>query len=183
MAFMDQFITLNIANGDDSVIERWVNQKAKFEAKFTPFLSKNKATIIMANKYHTKSNVSEEEYLIHKHVYNLGIVNVPKIVSYNTEDHVLIMKKVGVTNLSDYYDEDASGVPSEIFSKVSRIILLLTLNGVYYPDITGYNFMMNGDTVWIIDFGHAQLRPCTEITNPHVLNVCNGIQEWNPDFR
>lgn len=137
----------------------------------------------MSNKHYTKNNVSEEEYLIHKHVYNLNIVNVPEIVSYNVEDRVLIMKKVGVTNLSDYYGEDASGVPSEIFSKVSMIILLLTLNGVYYPDITGYNFMMSGDTVWIIDFGHAQLRPCVEITNPHVLNVCNGIQEWNPDFR
>ena len=35
--------------------------------------------------YYTKENVSLCEYKMHKLVYNLHIVNIPKIISYNKE--------------------------------------------------------------------------------------------------
>ena len=34
-------------------------------------------------KYVIKSNVSYEEFKLHKYVYQLGIVNIPRIVSYD----------------------------------------------------------------------------------------------------
>ena len=42
--------------------------------------------------YYTKENVSLCEYKIHKYVYNLNIVNIPKIKSYNKKTKQL--KKV-----------------------------------------------------------------------------------------
>ena len=36
-----------------------------------------------ADVYYTKENVSLKEYKIHAMVYDLGIVNVPKIIHYN----------------------------------------------------------------------------------------------------
>ena len=45
--------------------------------------------------YFTKENVSLCEYKIHKYVYNLNIVNVPKIKSYNRKTKQLKMVRVG----------------------------------------------------------------------------------------
>jgi len=41
--------------------------------------------------YYTKENVSLCEYKIHKYVYNLKIVNIPKIKSYNRKTKQLKM--------------------------------------------------------------------------------------------
>ena len=55
---------------------------------------------------------------------------------------------------------------------------------VEYPDITGYNFMLDkGENLWIIDFEHAKCRDIQEPTDNFVLKFINGTNEWNPEFK
>jgi len=60
--------------------------------------------------YYTKDNVSLSEYKIHKYVYNLHIVNIPKIKSYNRKTKQMKMVRVGMMSVSDYYGETADHV-------------------------------------------------------------------------
>ena len=41
--------------------------------------------------YFIKRGVSLKEYEMHKHVYELGIVNTPKIIAYNRETNTIVM--------------------------------------------------------------------------------------------
>ena len=58
-------------------------------------------------KIYTKENVSIHEYEIHQYVYNLGIVNVPRIIEYNPFTKRMVMVRVGEMNISDFYGEKA----------------------------------------------------------------------------
>ena len=131
------------------------------------------------DKYYVKNNVSEHEYNMQKHVYDLGIVNVPKILYYCAQTQRMAMNRVGKMSISDMYGEDAKLVPDDIFKTISSIIQLLIKHNIVYPDLTGYNFVedTNGE-IWIIDFEHASL-------NEHInsiLSVCSGNKIWNANF-
>jgi tRNA A-37 threonylcarbamoyl transferase component Bud32 len=131
------------------------------------------------DKYYVKNNVSKHEYNMQKHVYDLGIVNVPKILSYCAQTQRMAMNRVGKMSISDMYGEDAKLVPDDIFKTISSIIQLLIKHNIVYPDLTGYNFVedTNGE-IWIIDFEHASL-------NEHInsiLSVCSGNKIWNANF-
>tara|TARA_B100001175_G_C19216990_1_gene498724 strand:- start:56 stop:502 length:447 start_codon:yes stop_codon:yes gene_type:complete len=142
-----------------------------------------------SNSYYVKNNVEHNEYFMHQYVYNLKIVNIPKIIEYDKNKKILIMEKVSNNNLSDNYGEEASDIPDNIFNEVVNIIQTLALNGIEYPDITGYNFIEDSSKlcdklkIWIIDFEHATLMKTSKIENIHIKNFCNGIKEWNPDFK
>ena len=41
--------------------------------------------------YYTKENVSLKEYKIHAYVYDLGIVDIPKIISYDKKTKMMKM--------------------------------------------------------------------------------------------
>ena len=119
-----------------------------------------------------------------KYVYNLGIVKIPEIIEYNEESKIMVMKKVGNSNLSDNYGEDAMDVPDELFTQVVKIVRNLVLHNIEYPDLTGYNFVEDNEgKVWIIDFGHSSLMSTKQIDNIHIQNICNGYKKWNPEFR
>jgi len=136
--------------------------------------------------YYVKHNVEHREYFMQKYVHQLNIVNVPQIIEYDEANRIMVMLKVGKNNLSHNYGEYATDVPSELFDKVVKIVRTLVLHGIEYPDLTGYNFVQDKNTydkIWIIDFEHAALVPLKEITNIHIINICNGKQLWNPDFR
>ena len=131
------------------------------------------------DKYYVKNNVSKHEYNMQKHGYDLGIVNVPKILYYCAQTQRMAMNRVGKMSISDMYGEDAKLVPDDIFKTISSIIQLLIKHNIVYPDLTGYNFVedTNGE-IWIIDFEHASL-------NEHInsiLSVCSGNKIWNANF-
>ena len=139
-----------------------------------------------SKKYmYVKENVSELEYIIHKHVYNLDIIKVPKIYDYNKETKVMKMQKINNMCISDYYGEKSSDISDELFDKIRNIIKLLYENYIEYPDITGYNFIEKDNKVWIIDFGHASFNPSIyqNTSDPFVLKFINGYNGWNPNFR
>ena len=103
----------------------------------------------------TKNNVSLQEYQLQQHVYNLNIVNVPKIIIYDKNTKVMVMEKIENDNISNIYGELSKDITDEIFDKIRSIVNKLYQNNIIYPDITGYNFIEYGNKIWIIDFEHA----------------------------
>lgn len=136
--------------------------------------------------YYVKHNVEHTEYFMQKYVHQLNIVNVPEIIRYDERNKIMVMRKVGNNNLSHNYGENATDIPDELFDTVVKIVRTLVLHGIEYPDLTGYNFVEDANTygkIWIIDFEHAKLAISKDITNIHIINICNGKQIWNPEFR
>lgn len=131
--------------------------------------------------YYTKENVSLCEYKMHKYVYNLNIVNIPKIKSYNRKTKQLKMVRVGTMSLSDYYGETAEHIGDELFARIRNIIQALYDHDILYIDITGYNFIENDNKLWIIDFEHATYNHPRK-TDEFVEKFLEGHNGWNPEF-
>lgn len=130
--------------------------------------------------YYVKENVSAKEYKIHKYVYDLNIVNLPKIIDYNKKTKQMKMEKVGTMNVSDFYGGEAKDISEELFQRIRSIIQTLYDNNILYIDITGYNFIEDGDKLWIIDFEHAKHN--FKKKNAFVERFLAGANEWNPEF-
>jgi tRNA A-37 threonylcarbamoyl transferase component Bud32 len=133
------------------------------------------------NNVYIKQNVTPYEYHMHKHVYDLKIVNMPEIISYNKETKVLIMKKINNLNLSDMHGENESDIEEYLFDEVRKIIKTLYDNNIEYPDITGYNFIEHDGKMWIIDFEHSKIS--SVIKNQFINKFINGLNMWNPEFK
>jgi len=133
------------------------------------------------NNVYIKQNVSEHEYNMHKHVYDLHIVNIPKIIHYNKENKILTMEKIKNLNLSDMHGENSTDIEEYLFDKIRIIIKKLYDNNIEYPDITGYNFIEYENKIWIIDFEHSKIN--NKITNKFINKFIKGLNKWNPEFR
>ena len=132
-------------------------------------------------KYAIKQNVSYEEYKMHTYVYNLFIVNIPRIYKYNKEESTMKMQRIHGDCVANIYGEEIENVPEGIKQQISDILTQLTHHNIEYPDITGYNFIVdNNEIVWIIDFEHACHKK--NITNKFILDSCINITQWNEDF-
>ena len=136
--------------------------------------------------HYIKKNVSLHEYEMHRYVYDLHIVNIPEIISYDKDNKILTMVNINKLNISDMYGENPEDVDEYLFDEIRKIIKKLAEYNVEYPDITGYNFIETkspeGKTLlWIIDFEHSKL--CKTITNKFVKKFIGGLNKWNPDFR
>jgi tRNA A-37 threonylcarbamoyl transferase component Bud32 len=131
--------------------------------------------------YFTKENVSLCEYKIHKYVYNLNIVNIPKIKSYNRKTKQMKMVRVGTMSVSDYYGETGEHIDDELFAKIRNVIQTLYDHDILYIDITGYNFIENDNKLWIIDFEHATYNHPRK-TDEFVEKFLEGHNGWNPEF-
>lgn len=138
-----------------------------------------------------KQNVSYNEYKIQEYVYNLNIVNVPRVILYDKIKNELTMEKINALNLSDFYGEEQSNISNKLFDKVRKIVKKLYDNNIIYPDITGYNFIQDKNGyIWIIDFEHAKFRFYKdendnelEYKEDFVYKFINGLNKWNPEFR
>jgi tRNA A-37 threonylcarbamoyl transferase component Bud32 len=131
--------------------------------------------------YYIKKEVSLKEYEMHKHVYSLGIVNVPKILAYDRDTKIMLMEKVNNMSISDFYGENESDITPELFKKIRKIIKTLYNNNIVYPDITGYNFIEHDKRVWIIDFEHSNFKPL--LRDDFVVEFIDGLDSWNPEFK
>lgn len=131
-----------------------------------------------------KNGVSLKEYEMHKHIYDLHIVNVPKIIAYNRETKTMVMEKINHMCVSDYYGEDADTIQDELFMKIKCIIKTLWENNIVYPDITGYNFIEYNNKVWIIDFEHSNFKPLVKDDDfVEKFITDQKIKKWNPRFK
>jgi len=139
--------------------------------------------MLVGNKnYYIKEGVESHEYEMHKYIYDLDILNVPKIVDYNKTTKSMVMERINGLSLSDFYgEEEARAVPEEMFDQVRDIIKTLVLYNIEYPDITGYNFILDEkEEVWIIDFQHAKRK--NNIRNRFIASFCKGNNRWNRIF-
>jgi len=132
------------------------------------------------DKIYVKNDVTLHEYMMHRYVYDLHIVNIPSIISYDEETKVMTMEKINNMCISDMYGEKAKDISRELFDKVRKIITLLYHNNIEYPDITGYNFIEWDNKLWIIDFEHS--KKSTAINNKFIDSFIRGKNEWNREF-
>jgi tRNA A-37 threonylcarbamoyl transferase component Bud32 len=134
--------------------------------------------------YYIKNGVELHEYKMHKYVYNLGIVNVPKIIHYNKKTKVMAMNKIIGDNLSNIYGENEEDIEPEIFDRVREIIGTLARHNIEYPDITGYNFILdNNNKLWIVDFEHSKYNMDYNKMDEFINYFLEGNNEWNPEFK
>ena len=125
---------------------------------------------------YTKNKVELHEYNMHKYVYDLHIVNIPAIISYNKDTKVMVMEKIDNMNISDMYGEKVGNISKELLDKVRNIIKTLYDHNIGYPDITGYNFIEYDNKVWIIDFEHSYK------IDPFIVKFIKGLNKWNPEY-
>ena len=135
---------------------------------------------------YTKVNVTPYEYALHAHIENIENIKCPKLITYDIFKSTLVMEKINGLNISDFYGENAKDVPNKVFERIQYIIITLYNNNIIYPDITGYNFILDDiGEVWIIDFEHAVISENIKEDikkYPFVMEFINGSNEWNPDF-
>lgn len=128
-----------------------------------------------------KKNVSRNEFMLNRITNFLGIPS-PKVLAYY--DNTLKLEKIKGMSISDFYGEKESDVPEYIFESIRVIIEELLKIGICYPDITGYNFMIDDkEKLWIIDFGHAYVTNPEEKDDEFVTKFINGYNGWNPLFK
>jgi tRNA A-37 threonylcarbamoyl transferase component Bud32 len=134
---------------------------------------------------YTKHNVEESEYKMHQMIYNLNIIDVPKIYKYDKTNKIMVMEKIMNMNISDEYGEDAKNVPKKLFKTMQEIIKKLYYAGIEYPDITGYNFIFCNNKMYLIDFEHS--KPFSNETmhqvDPFVVKFIKGACDWNPIYK
>lgn len=131
-----------------------------------------------------KSNVSLSEYILHKNIYELDIVKIPKIYAYDENNKIMIMEKIDGINVSDNYGENNNNTPDKIYDIIRKIIKNLADINIDYIDITGYNFIIDkNDDIWIIDFEHAYIRKPNTCSNDFITKFLDGHNGWNPQFR
>mgnify|MGYP001446689733 CR=1 FL=1 len=136
-------------------------------------------------KTHVKQNVSENEYILHREVFNLSkkynCLNVPKILEYKNK--IMTTVRIESLNVADLYGED--DVPVDVFNNIREIIQTLYDSGIIYPDITGYNFIetqcRGKSKIWVFDFEHAEYMP--NQPNNFVEKFLSGENFWNPYFK
>ena len=138
-----------------------------------------------------KRNVEDHEYLMHKHIYDLNIVNIPKIYDYNKITKTMIMEDLSQMNIADMYGDELLE-NDEMFSNIRNIIHILYEHGVIYVDITGYNFVETKKGLYILDCEHAY-KVCNpkkylkETVSPNVNFLKEFLfenkNEFNPYFK
>mgnify|MGYP000651299224 CR=1 FL=1 len=123
---------------------------------------------------------------MHQHVYDLHIVNIPKIISYDKKTKTMVMEKIDNMNLSDMYGENDTDVDEYYFDEIRTIIKTLAEHNIEYPDITGYNFIEdknNYGKIWIIDFEHSDFKTHQKDTFVEKFINDETYNRWNPWFK
>ena len=129
-----------------------------------------------------KAGVAEHEVAMHRRALAGGIP-APEILSWDPAMSELTMSQLPGMSVSDFYGEEAEAVPARVFAKVRELVVRLVDGaGLDYPDLTGYNIMVDGDRMWIVDFEHA--RPVTGRPDccAFVRGFLGGRDGWNLEF-
>lgn len=128
-------------------------------------------SIPVLNSLFIKDNVSQREYKMYKYLHNMELSFIPKLYKYNKNSQQLTTQRIIGQSVSDFYGEDFELAPQKIILQIRDIIRQLYNIGIVYPDITGYNFIVDKESkVWIIDFEH-----CFYLNNSQ--NIENGISD------
>jgi len=128
-----------------------------------------------------KKNVTNSEFMLNR-ITNFLDIPSPTVLSYN--ENILKLEKIEGMSISDFYGENDKDVPIEIYESIRKIIKDLLKIGICYPDITGYNFMIDDkEKIWIVDFGHAYVTSPEKKLDEFIEKFINGFNGWNPLFK
>jgi len=128
-----------------------------------------------------KKNVTNSEFMLNR-ITNFLDIPSPTVLSYN--ENILKLEKIEGMSISDFYGENDKDVPIEIYESIRIIIKDLLKIGICYPDITGYNFMIDDkEKIWIVDFGHAYVTSPEKKLDEFIEKFINGFNGWNPLFK
>jgi tRNA A-37 threonylcarbamoyl transferase component Bud32 len=128
-----------------------------------------------------KKNVTNSEFMLNR-ITNFLDIPSPTVLSYN--ENILKLEKINGMSISDFYGENDKDVPIEIYESIRKIIKDLLKIGICYPDITGYNFMIDDkEKIWIVDFGHAYVTSPEKKLDEFIEKFINGFNGWNPLFK
>jgi tRNA A-37 threonylcarbamoyl transferase component Bud32 len=133
-----------------------------------------------------KKNVELKEYQMYKYIDSLNLSFIPKLIKYDELKRELTMQKIEGMNVSDMFGELYHLVPSDITFEARTIIRVLYECKIIYPDITGYNFLIEKETnkIWLVDFEHSYFRTENSYDeNEYFVNqFMRGKKSWNPFF-
>lgn len=129
----------------------------------------------------------EREIRVHERAYDICHedripIFVPEFYESFVYDEVcyILMERIEGKTLAELYGEEYEDLPEEIQNQIHHMIKMLFLNDVHYVDLTPYNFILENERVYLVDFGHAQI---VEV-NYHLKGfLLNRFQTWNSDFR
>tara|TARA_Y100000389_G_scaffold188243_1_gene210603 strand:- start:1730 stop:2230 length:501 start_codon:yes stop_codon:yes gene_type:complete len=134
-----------------------------------------------------KNNTTENEYKLQKIAFDN---NIPTPRPLSWVNGTFTMEKVNGMSVSDFYGDTTTGMETIIkngtMNKIRKIVNDLRKIEIMYPDITGYNFMINEDTgdIYVVDFGHAfKMTKGQQSDCEFIINFTKSLNEWNPNFR
>jgi serine/threonine protein kinase len=140
-----------------------------------------------ASLVHVKRNVNPREVAMHDAAHAHGI-RVPLVLSYREEIRVLLMEKIlDGSTVADWYGEADESTPPEVYAQVRAVVRQMEGAGISYPDITGYNFIMQCDDpeenddkrIVLVDLEHSEFGPPGEF----MRRFLDGHDGWNPEYR
>lgn len=134
-----------------------------------------------------KTDVTFHEFKMYEYINSLNLFFVPKLINYDFARKELTMQRIQGMTFSDFYGEKFDDLPSSVKSEVRDMIGILYDNKIVYPDITGYNFMVEDKTekFWLIDFEHCFFYGAHSYNenNKFVDDFLDGtVNSWNPNF-
>ena len=131
---------------------------------------------------YVKRDVTAHEVAMQRRALERG-VPCPEIVDWDPDARTLTMRRLPGMSVSDFYGENASAVPSEVFSRIRRLVEhLVDVAGLDFPDLTGYNIMVYNEQMWIIDFEHAREVQRRDDCCEFVQRFLAGEDSWNAEF-
>lgn len=137
-------------------------------------------------KTFTKTDVTFHEFQMYQYIHSLHLDFVPELLSYDERTHTLTMQRIDGMSLSDMFGEKFEDIPENIIEECRIIISSLYDEYVVYPDITGYNFIIEKQTekIWLVDFEHSFFRGFSSFNehNDFVQQFIRGQKTWNPYF-
>jgi serine/threonine protein kinase len=104
----------------------------------------------------------------------------PKIIDYFWDESTayILMDRIFGKSIYDLYGDNSKDVPTKVFNQIRDILEKLYSAGIEYSDISSYNFIIDNEKMYVIDFGHAK-----EIKiNWFLRDFLDGCNEWNEDF-
>lgn len=102
-----------------------------------------------------KDNVLPREYRMYKYLDNMNWPCVPKLYGYDKDNQFLTTQKINGLSVADTYGESFDKVPPLIVNQIRDIVRKLYAVGIVYPNITGYNFIIDRmSRVWVVNFKH-----------------------------
>ena len=134
-----------------------------------------------------KTGVTFHEFKMYEYIDSLNLYFVPKLISYDASSKKLTMQFIKGMTFCDFYGDNFEDIPSSVKNEVRDIIGTLFDYNIIYPDITGYNFMVQDRTekFWLIDFEHCFFRGAHSYNehNKFVEDFIEGkVNSWNPYF-